>query len=202
MVKRSTFCLTVALSIAFLGVNLSIAGGTITGKVSCKGVRTPQDTIVYIEEVDANIPSPEKHATQDQQNLLYIPHVQAVVVGTSVDFPNSDTVRHNAFSPPGSAVVFNLGTYDVGVVKTVVFDKLGETPLLCNVHAEMSAYILTVQNQYFAITDKTGAYTINDVPPGKYTLTTWHEKLKPDSKDIEVKDGDKVTVDFDLKKKR
>lgn len=200
--RKGVFSLLVGALSLMLGVNLAMAGGTVTGKVSCKGVRTPQDTVVYIEKVDANIPPSEKHATQDQQNLVYVPHVQAVVIGTSVDFPNSDTVRHNAFSAPGSATVFNLGTYDVGVVKTVLFDKLGESALLCNVHAEMNAFILTVQNPYFAVTDKTGAYTINDVPPGKYTLTSWHEKLKPVSQEIEVTDGATVTANLDLTKKK
>ncbi len=106
------------------------------------------------------------------------------------------------FSPPGSAKVFNLGTYDVGVIKSVVFDVIGETPLLCNVHAEMAAYVVTLQNPYFVITDKTGAYTIKDVPQGKYTLTTWHEKLKSDSKEVEVKDGANVTVNLEMKKKK
>lgn len=200
--RNGVFSLLVGALSLMLGVNLAMAGGTITGKVSCKGVRTPQDTVVYIEKIEGNLPPPETHATQDQQNLVYVPHVQAVVIGTSVDFPNSDTVRHNAFSAPGSATVFNLGTYDVGVTKTILFDKLGESALLCNVHAEMNAFILTVQNPYYAITDKTGAYTINDVPPGKYTLTSWHEKLKSVGQEIEVKDGATTTVDLNFTKKK
>lgn len=131
-----------------------------------------------------------------------MPHVLPVLVGASVDFPNSDAVRHNVFSPPGSAKIFNLGTYDVGVIKSVVFDAIGETTLLCNVHTEMAAYIVSLQNPYFAVADKTGAYTIQDVPPGKYTLTSWHERLKPDSKEVVVKEGANVTVDLELKKKR
>lgn len=199
--RKCVFSLTTALSLV-LGANLAIAGGTIEGTVTCKRVRTPVDTIVYIEKVDGNFAAPEEHAVMDQQNLVYVPHVLPLLAGTSVDFPNSDSVRHNVFSPPGSSKVFNLGTYDVGVIKTVVFDTPGETPLLCNVHAEMSAYVVALQNPYYAITDRTGAFTINDVPPGKYTVTTWHEKLKPESKDVEVKDGAKATVDFELKKKR
>lgn len=198
--KSCVISLTGVLSVV-LSANMAMAGGTVTGKVNCKGVRTPQDAIVYIEQAEGNWP-PMEGVTQDQRELVYVPHVNAVVKGTTIDFPNSDTVRHNAFSPPGSATVFNLGTYDVGVVKHVAFDVVGETPLLCNVHAEMNAYVLTVQNPFFFITDRTGAYTIKDVPPGKYKLTTWHEKLKPVTKDIEVKEGENITADFDLTKKR
>ena len=98
----------------------------------------------------------------------------AIQKGTVVDFPNSDAVRHNVFSPPGSALQFNLGTYPAGVVKDVLFDVAGETPLLCNVHSEMAGYVVSSENPYFAITGKDGNYTIEGVPPGKYTLKTWH----------------------------
>ncbi|HHT9126006.1 MAG TPA: carboxypeptidase regulatory-like domain-containing protein [Candidatus Brocadiia bacterium] len=199
--RNGIFSLTGVLSL-ILGANLAMAGGTITGTVNCKGIKNPRDTIVYIEKLDGNFAPQETHAVMDQQNLVFIPHVLPIVVGTSVDFPNSDTVRHNVFSPAGSAKVFNLGTYDVGVIKTVVFDSIGEAPLLCNVHAEMSSFVVTLQNPYFAITDKAGAFTIKDAPPGKYTLTTWHERLKSASQGIEVKDGDTVTVDFKLKERR
>ncbi len=199
--KKGVFSLAGVLSL-ILGANLAMAGGTITGTVSCKGVRSPEDTIVYIEKVEGKFTPPAEHPAMDQHNLVYTPHVLPLLVGTAVDFPNSDAVRHNVFSPPGSAKVFNLGTYDVGVVKTVVFDVVGEIPLLCNVHAEMAGYIVSLQNPYFAITDKTGAYTIKDVPPGKYTVTTWHEKLRSASQEIEVKDGATATANLELKKKK
>lgn len=195
------FGVTGVLSL-FLIANMAMGGGTISGKVTCKRVRDPRNTIVYIEKMDGTFEPPEEHAVMDQQNLVFIPHVLPILVGTTVDFPNSDTVRHNVFSPPGSAKVFNLGTYDIGVIKTVVFDALGETPLLCNVHAEMSAYIVSFQNPYFCITDRTGTFTIEDVPSGKYTLKTWHEKLKSISKEVEIKEGAAVEENFKLGKKK
>lgn len=199
--KKGVFSLAGALSL-ILSTNLVIAGGAITGTVSCKGVKDARDTIVYIEKVDVQFAALEAHAVMDQQTLAYIPHVLPVLVGSTVDFPNSDSVRHSVFSPPGSAKVFDLGTYDVGVIKSVVFDAVGETPLLCIAHAEMEAYVVSLQNPYFVITDKTGAYTIKDVPPGKYTLTTWHERLRSASQEIEVKDGATVTVNLEMKKRK
>ena len=199
--RKGVFSLAGMLSV-ILGTNLVMAGGTITGKVSCKGVKDAKDTIVYVEKMDGQFAPPEAHAIMDQQNLTYVPHVLPLLAGTTVDFPNSDTVRHNVFSPPGSTKVFNLGTYDVGVIKTVIFDAIGETPLLCNVHAEMSGYVVALQNPYFVLTDKTGAYTIKDVPSGKYMITTWHEKLRSASQEIEVKDDASTTVNLELKKKK
>ncbi len=182
---RVVVCLSIITSVQAV---FAADTGTINGKVSCARVKHSGDTIRYIEKVSGTFVPPEQHGVMDQQNLVFVPHVLPIMVGTSVDFPNSDVVRHNVFSPPGSSNPFNLGTYDAGVMKTVSFPNVGEVPLLCNVHAEMSAFVVVLENPYFAITDKTGAYTIENIPPGEYILTTWHEKLKPQSQGVTVED--------------
>jgi plastocyanin len=178
-------------------------GGIITGIVKCRRVRTPENVVVYIEEVgDNKYPAPIEHGTIDQLNLTFIPHVIAVQRGTTVDFPNSDLVRHNVFSPPDCCKQFNLGTYDVGVVKSVKFDKSCEVPLLCNVHAEMSAFLVVFDNPYFSVTGRDGVFKIENVPPGNYKLSTWHEKLRTVTKDITVEAGKTISVSFELKKRK
>lgn len=177
--------------------------GSITGVVTCQKMRNSADAVVYIEKVGENkFPPPTEHAVVDQLNLTYVPRVVALQRGTVVDFPNSDAVRHNVFSPPTAALQFNLGTYPTGVVKEVSFDVVGETPLLCNVHAEMAGYVVSFDNPYFAITDKDGTYTIEGVPPGNYVLKTWHEKLKEMSQDVTVEAGKATTSNFELKRRR
>jgi plastocyanin len=178
-------------------------GGTITGTVKCKRVRHPQDVVVYIEEVNGNdYPAPEERGVLDQLNLTFVPHVIAVQKGTKIDFPNSDSVRHNLYSPPDCCKQFNLGTYDVGVVKTVEFDQICSVPLLCNVHAEMSAYVLVLENPYFSVTGKDGVFKIENVPPGTYKVSAWHEKLRTVTKDVTVEAGKAANVDYNLKKKK
>ena len=177
--------------------------GTITGTVKCRRVRHSGDTVVYIEKVgDNKYDAPAEHGIVDQVNLVFLPHVLAVQKGTTVDFPNNDQVRHNVFSPPDCCNQFNLGTYDVGASKPVTFDKSCEVPLLCNVHAEMSAYVVVFDNPYFAVTAKDGRFTINNVPPGTYKLKTWHEKLKSVEQDVTVAGGKTVEADFVLKKRK
>lgn len=178
-------------------------GGTITGSVKCRRVRYPEDVVVYIEEVDGNkYTVPEEHGTMDQLNLTYVPHVMAIQKGTTVDFPNSDLVRHNVFSPPECCQQFNLGTYDVGVVKSVTFDEVCDVPLLCNVHAEMSAFIVVLDNPYFSVTGRDGVFKIENVPPGTYKVSAWHERLRTVTKDVAVESGKASNVDFNLKKKK
>lgn len=176
-------------------------GGTIKGVVKCRGVRNSENVVVYIEEVGGNkYAAPLEHGVVDQLNLTYVPHVIAVQKGTTIDFPNSDLVRHNVFSPPECCKQFNLGTYDVGVVKTVTFDESCEIPLLCNVHTEMSSFVLVLGNPYFSVTGSDGVFKIENVPPGTYKLNAWHEKLINITKNVTVESGKTTSVGFFLKK--
>ncbi len=177
--------------------------GMITGQVKCRRVRHSGDTVVYIEKVgDNNYDPPTEHGVVDQLNLVFIPHVLAVQKGTTIDFPNSDSVRHNVFSTPDCCNQFNLGTYDIGTSKPVTFNDSCEIPLLCNVHAEMSAFVVVLDNPYFGVTGKDGCFKIDNVPPGTYKLRTWHERLRSVEQEVKVEGGKTVEVSFLMKKRK
>ena len=177
-------------------------GGTITGSVKCKRMKYPEDIVVFIEEIgDNDYPAPEEHGIIGQFDRTFVPHILAVQKGTVIDFPNSDLVRHNVFSPQDSCKQFNLGTYDVGVVKQVTFDKSCNVPILCNVHAEMSAFVAVFDNPYFVVTLKDGNFKIDNIPLGNYTLKTWHEKFQSVTQEVKVETGKTTDVSFVLKKK-
>ena len=182
---------------------LSVYGyaGDIKGKVTCKGVRDSRNVVVYIESIDKDPEPSEEHAVMDQKNLTFIPHVLPVVKGTTVDFLNSDDVLHNVFTPDKCAEKMNLGTWPKGDTRSYTFEELGcESVMLCNVHPEMEAWILVLQNSYFSRTEKDGIYEIKDVPAGKYNLAVWHEKLNAESVEIEVPEEGAVEFDFKMKK--
>lgn len=145
------------------------------------------ESVVYIKEVkDGKFTLPRKNPIIDQKNLVYVPHVMPLLVGSTIDFPNSDTVRHNVYSTRDSATPFNLGAYPVGQIKRQKFEKVGIVSLLCNVHAEMSAFVVVCQNPYFAAVNiQDGTFTIRNVPAGSYKLTLFHEKQEL-KEDIEV----------------
>ncbi|MBI3195454.1 MAG: hypothetical protein HYZ34_13465 [Ignavibacteriae bacterium] len=189
------------LLMAFFIVNLSFSGN-IKGNVKAKGVKHSGNAVVYIAEIPGKkFEPPKEHAKMDQKNLTFIPHVLPLLAGTTIDFLNSDDVLHNVFSPEKCAEKFNLGSWPKGQSRSYKFEKLGCTPvLLCNVHPEMEAYVVTLQNPYYAISSKEGAYVIKDVPAGKYTLKIWHEKLKGEEKDLTVPDSGEVEVNFEIKK--
>ena len=119
-----------------------------------------------------------------------------------MEFLNSDPVGHNVYWPSISGnkkLAHNLGTWPKGERKSFQFNDPGVAPLLCNVHPEMSGYVVVVGTPYFAVTDKDGAFEIKDVPPGTYTLKTWSEDGKPTTQSVTVAGG-ALTVQLTVKK--
>jgi plastocyanin len=187
---------TILLSTFASGFALQAA--TITGKVTGgKGM-----TVVYIDAIAGKtFPAPEKHFVMDQKAILFQPHALVVPVGATVDFQNSDSVAHNVFWPNiagNKKDSHSLGTWPKGQMRSFKFEKAGVVPLLCNVHPEMSGFVIVSPTPYYAETDAAGNFKIADVPAGSYTLTTWHEGMKPQSKPVTV--GGDVSVDFSLGK--
>ena len=174
------------------------APGTIAGKVAAgKGI-----SVVWVEAVGGKtFPKPDKPVTMDQKSLLFQPHIMVEAVGTTVQFLNSDNVQHNIFWPAISGnkkLTHNMGTWPKGQTRSFVFDTPGVVPLLCNVHPEMSGYIIVTPTPYYAETDESGNFKIANVPEGSYTVTAWHEGYKNQSKPVTVS-GD-AKVDFTLAK--
>jgi plastocyanin len=118
-------------------------------------------------------------ATMIQKDKKFTPHILAVEAGTSVSFPNYDPIFHNAFSNYDGRV-FDLGLYPPGTTRKVVFDRPGIVRVFCNIHASMSAVIVVSPSPWFARTVRTGAFEIEDVPPGDYTLNVFHERAAPE----------------------
>ena len=179
-------------------VSLLASAGTISGKVS--GVTG--ESVVYVETIAGKtFPAPTEKPVVDQKGLMFTPHLIAVQQGTTVEFLNSDKVAHNVFwiSVGGNKKLgHNLGTWPQGEKKSFKFDNPGAVPLLCNVHPEMSAYVVVTPTPYFAVTDKSGNYKIENVPDGSYTVAAWHEGAKKQSKPVSVAGEGKA--DFTLSK--
>ena len=171
--KRFSLALAVVMALA-----LAASAGSISGKVA--GVSGK--SVVYVDTIPGKtFPAPTQHPVMDQKGLLFQPHVLVVEQGTSVDFLNSDNVQHNVFWPSISGdkkAGHNLGTWPKGEKKSWKFDHPGVAPLLCNVHPEMAGYIIVSPTPYFAQTDASGNYQIQNVPDGNYTVVAWHEGMK------------------------
>jgi plastocyanin len=113
----------------------------------------------------------------DQVDKQFVPYVKPVFVGSKVRFPNSDHVRHQvySFSP---AKKFELPLYGGTDAPPVVFDKPGVVVLGCNIHDWMVGYIYVSETPFFAKTEAAGTATIEDMPPGEYTVRVWHPSME------------------------
>jgi len=193
----------VLLSLAVSLSAVSSLAGDIKGKVSVQGLKSAANIAVYVDTIpDKKFDPPSQHVVVDQKKMEFIPRVAVVVQGTTVDFTNSDPVGHNVYWPSISGnkkLTHNLGTWPKGEKKSFQFNDPGVASLLCNVHPEMSGYIVVATTPYFAVTDKDGNYEIKNVPAGKYTLKTWSEDGKPTTQTIEVT-ASGATADLTVKK--
>lgn len=181
---------------AVAALTLAASAGSISGKVS--GVSG--ESVVYVDTIAGKtFPAPAEHPVIDQKGLLFQPHINVVLVGTTVDFLNSDKVAHNVFWPsvmqggkklPGK----NLGTWPTGEKRSFKFDQAGVAALLCNVHPEMAGYVVVVPTPYHAVSDKSGNYKIDNVPDGQYNVVAWHEGAKNSSKAVTVSGDTKADL--------
>jgi len=202
----STLRLTALVATIVLG-GLLLAGiakaGDVKGTVTVQGLRSAENIVVYVDEIPGKkFDAPTQHVVINQRKMAFVPHVTAVLKGTTVDFLNSDAVGHNVYWPSISGnkkLAHNLGTWGKGEQKSFQFNDAGVAALLCNVHPEMSGYLVIVSTPYFAVTDLSGAFDIKDIPPGTYTLKTWSEDGKVTTQSATVTNGT-ATADLTVKK--
>jgi plastocyanin len=155
------------------------------------------NVFVRLEGTFPSTPVPKTPVTIDQHACLYTPRVLGVRVGQVLEIRNSDNLLHNVHSVTNRDNQFNFGQARAGVVDT--FKMKNEEIMMrlgCDVHRWMVAYIGVVTNPYFAVSDATGSFQINSVPPGTYTIDAWQERYGPLKKTVKVTAGAAATVDF------
>jgi plastocyanin len=126
-----------------------------------------------------------RRATLDQRSETFVPHVLAITVGTTVDFPNSDETYHNVFSL-SRAKSFDLGRYAAGRSKAITFDRPGIVRVFCDIHSHMNAFVLVFAHRFFATTDAEGRFRIEGVPAGNYTVRVWNEAMPLASRQVTI----------------
>lgn len=190
-----TRSLITAMAVAVV-MSSTAGAGTLSGKVA----GAAGASVVYVEAIAGKtFSAPAQPPVMAQRHLKFEPHILPVQQGSSVEFLNSDSVAHNVFWPSiggNKKLAHNLGTWPQNEKRAFKFDTTGAVPLLCNVHPEMTGYIVVVPTPYFALTSDSGEYKIENIPDGSYTLTAWHEGIKNQSKRVDVA-GD-AKADFAL----
>jgi plastocyanin len=133
-------------------------------------------------QADAALPVTSGNYTLLQKNKMFIPHLLVVPVGSSVAFPNADPFFHNVFSL-FNGKRFDLGLYEAGTTRSVVFSREGVSYIFCNIHSEMSAVVISLATPHYGFADAHGVFHVKDVPAGDYELHVWIEGQKQSSLD-------------------
>ena len=178
-------------------------GVTDLGAPAARDVDDRMRSVVYLESAPRRAFELDEggRAVMDQRNETFVPHLLAIMTGTTVDFPNSDKFYHNVFSLSKPAR-FDLGRYSAGHSRSIRFDRPGIVRVFCDIHSHMSAYILVFTHPFFARTDDDGRYTIPNVPPGTYSIAVWSEAGQADPQLITMTDGGSVEASFRVGRQR
>lgn len=133
------------------------------------------NVVVWLTPLDfAATQSSLQHFQLVQHNKSFEPNILVVPVGAVVEFPNHDPFFHNVFSL-FEGKRFDLGLYEAGSTRQVRFDKPGISYIFCNIHAQMSAVVVSVTTPYYGVSDANGNVSIPGVPVGRYKLRIWYE---------------------------
>jgi plastocyanin len=170
----SIHCLS-ALLLAFFALNS--AAGSVQLTVTDPAGKPIPDAVVFLDSAQARTAvKPQAGVEVEQVSKQFAPRVTVVPVGSSLAFPNRDTVRHHvySFSP---VKTFDLKLYAGTPANPVLFDKPGIVVLGCNIHDQMLAWVVVVETPYFGKTNAAGQISLPTAPAGNYALKVWHPGL-------------------------
>ncbi len=165
------------------------------GKHVAPAIPEIRNVVVYLKDPGFRGTLRTTKAELRQEDETFIPHVLAITKGSTVEFPNGDPFFHNVFSL-SSAATFNLGRYPRGETRGERFVKTGLVKVFCDIHSHMSASILVLDHPYFTIPAVDGTFELPNLPPGRYTLVGWHERVGERTLAVQVEAGRATTVDL------
>jgi plastocyanin len=167
-----------------------LSQGSVTGRVAMqeKPGETTKDfdgTVIYLMPKGAPAHFAETKAQVAMSGRQFAPRVRVITTGSTVDYTNQDPFSHNIFSTATGAA-FDLGTYGSRITKSTQFKKPGAFPVYCNIHAQMTAFVVAVSTPYFTQAGADARWTIPGVRAGKYELHVWHERAPEVTQDLDV----------------
>lgn len=197
--------------------NRDVCGAQVPSEALVVGPeRGVRGSVVMIEGIKRG-KKPGGEAVLDNRGCRFVPHVVAAMAGAGVRVKNSDAMLHNTHGLLAGRTVFNLALpmKDQVVDISKRLSKPGALRVLCDAHPHMFGWLVVHDSPYVAVTDERGAFRIDQVPPGTYTVTMWHEGFRQKGADkdgrplydeprtvtreVTIPPGGAVTLDFELK---
>ena len=171
--------------------------GSLAGVMKVEGASGPVLGVIALEPASGKWKKrTAKQRMMEQRDRQFAPRMLAISAGSTVAFPNFDPVFHNVFST-SHARAFDLGIYKNGETREVTFAKEGLIRIGCNLHANMSAYLVVVAAPHYVVTDPNGHFRFKSLAPGKYKVKAWSERsAEPVTQMVEIKEGpNDITID-------
>jgi plastocyanin len=171
-------CWSVPLRAAEVRARIVLTGNEGRGSKS----RTIPPSVIWLKSLQSDpgaAPTAGRFSLL-QKNKMFFPHLLVVPVGSSVSFPNADPFFHNVFSL-FDGKRFDLGLYEAGSMRSVIFSREGISYIFCNIHPDMSAVVLSLTTPFYGIADPAGNFQITSVPNGEYELHVWVEGRQQNS---------------------
>jgi plastocyanin len=180
----------------------------------CQKLHTPPETnqkvvtgpgnsleyvVVYISSGEQPGPPPSQPLRYDQKGCMYIPHVLAMQAGQPLQIYTDDPVAHNIHPTAKLNPEWNKSQPPGAMPINTTWDKPEFIPVQCNIHPWMHGYFVVLKTSHYSVTDANGAFSLKDLPPGKYTVTAWQEQYGTQSQDVTVSAGETKTINFVFK---
>ena len=181
-------------------VAAAAAAGTVQGKVAVlakdgRPAADLADAVVWVEGPKARVRA--SAAKVEMKSKAFVPRVTVVAVGGIVEFPNLDSIFHNVFSVSGENR-FDLQLYKKPKSGSKVFEHPGIVRIYCNIHPQMSGFVLVRDNPWWARVQKDGSFSIEGVPAGSWVLKAWHERAGESAQNAQVPEAGVTTASFQL----
>jgi len=159
------------------------------------------NVFVYIKDIKGNFAAPSTPVVIDQKGCQYHPHVNAVMVGQTLEIKNDDATLHNVHAMPVVNSQFNVGQPVQGMVSPQHLDKPEMTPfkIKCDVHGWMKSYMAVMPHPFYSVSQANGTFTISNLPPGQYTVVAWHEKYGQQEQQVTVGAKESKALNFTFK---
>jgi plastocyanin len=177
-----------------------VAAGTVQGRVAVvekdgRLAKDLADAVVWVEGPKARMRP--AGATVTMKSKAFVPRVTVVSVGASVEFPNQDSIFHNVFSVSGGNR-FDLNLYKKPKSASKLFEHPGVVRIYCNIHPQMSGFVLVRDNPFWARVSADGSFSIADVPAGTWVVKAWHERSGESAQTLQVPEAGAVAASFSL----
>jgi len=162
---------------------------------------TLENVVVYISAGADDANAPSQAVTFTQKGCQYLPHVLAMHTGQELQVVNDDQTSHNIHplakvnrewnksQPPGSPPIQDK------------FDSPEFISVKCNIHPWMHGWFVVLKTNHYSISKGDGGFSLPNLPPGKYTVTAWHEDYGTQTQDVTITGNETKAIDFSFKAK-